>query len=167
MKVSTVAIFERAFSRFRDHLKTVRDLTVKSRCKTLMPKKCTYTRSINRFRPRASRNVLLSSFSSVDTMSFPKCAGYRVPFSKSTAFKICHQKLCGFCMNGRPIRHISHRFQNVPAACESSLGSGKILICESMLCTRGRGGMTCGWTGVSTRISESYFLLITETKRFL
>ena len=45
----------------------------------------------------------------------------RVPFSKSTVFKIYRQKMCHFCVNGRPIRHIFHRFQNVPASCERSL----------------------------------------------
>ena len=44
-----------------------------------------------------------------------------VPFSKSTVFKICRQKMCRFRVNGRPIRHIFHRFQNVPASCERSL----------------------------------------------
>ena len=32
-------------------------------------------------------------------------------------------------MNGRPIRHIFHRFQNVPASCERSL-KGEILFCK-------------------------------------
>ena len=45
----------------------------------------------------------------------------RVPFSKSTVFKICRQKMCGFRVNRRPIRRIFHRFQNVPASCERSL----------------------------------------------
>ena len=45
----------------------------------------------------------------------------RVPFSKSTVFKMCRQKMCRFRVNGRPIRHIFHRFQNVPASCEHSL----------------------------------------------
>ena len=45
----------------------------------------------------------------------------RVPFSKSTVFKICRQKMCHFRVNGRPIRQIFHRFQNVPASCERSL----------------------------------------------
>ena len=44
-----------------------------------------------------------------------------VPFSKSTVFKICRQKMCRFRVNGRPIRRIFHRFQNVPASCERSL----------------------------------------------
>ena len=45
----------------------------------------------------------------------------RVPFSKSTVFKICRQKMCRFRVNRRPIRHIFCRFQNVPASCERSL----------------------------------------------
>ena len=45
----------------------------------------------------------------------------RVPFSKSTAFKICRQNMCRFRVNRRPIRQIFHRFQNVPASCERSL----------------------------------------------
>ena len=44
-----------------------------------------------------------------------------VPFSKSTVFEICRQKMCRFRVNGRPIRRIFHRFQNVPASCERSL----------------------------------------------
>ena len=51
----------------------------------------------------------------------------RVPFSKSTVFKICGQKMCRFHVNGRPIRRIFHRFQNVPASCERSLISHFLL----------------------------------------
>ena len=40
-----------------------------------------------------------------------------VPFSKSTVFKICRQNMCHFRVNGKPIRHIFHPFQNVPASC--------------------------------------------------
>ena len=50
----------------------------------------------------------------------------RVPFSKSTVFKICRQKMCRFRVNGRPIRRIFHRFQNVPASCERSLRRFKL-----------------------------------------
>ena len=53
-------------------------------------------------------------------MLFPKVP-VRVPFSKSTVFKMCRQKMCRFRVNGRPIRLIFHRFQNVPASCERSL----------------------------------------------
>ena len=52
--------------------------------------------------------------------SFPNVP-IRVPFSKSTVFKICRQKMCRFRVNRRPIRRIFHRFQNVPASCERSL----------------------------------------------
>ena len=45
----------------------------------------------------------------------------RVPFSKSTVFEICRQKMCRFRVNRRPIRHIFHRFQNLPASCGRSL----------------------------------------------
>ena len=48
-----------------------------------------------------------------------------VPFSKSTVFEICRQKMCRFRVNGRPIRRIFHRFQNVPASCERSLNDEK------------------------------------------
>ena len=51
----------------------------------------------------------------------------RVSFSKSTVFKICRQNLCRFRVNGRPIRRIFHRFQNVPTSCERSLSSSFIL----------------------------------------
>ena len=51
----------------------------------------------------------------------------RVPFSKSIVFKICRQKMCRFRVNGRPIRRIFHRFQNVLASCERSL---KCTTCE-------------------------------------
>ena len=52
--------------------------------------------------------------------SFPNVP-IRVPFSQSTVFKICRQKMCRFRVNRRPIRRIFHRFQNVPASCERSL----------------------------------------------
>ena len=45
----------------------------------------------------------------------------RVPFSKSTVFEICRQKMCRFRVNGRLIHQIFHRFQNMPASCEHSL----------------------------------------------
>ena len=33
--------------------------------------------------------------------------------------------MCRFRVNGRPIRRIFHRFQNVPASCERSLNQEK------------------------------------------
>ena len=55
-----------------------------------------------------------------------------VPYSKSTVFKIGRQKMCRFRVNGRPIRRIFHRFQNVPASYERSLSS----FCTASLLTR-------------------------------
>ena len=56
---------------------------------------------------------------------FARCRFQTVPvrfrLSKSTVFKISWQKCAVFRVNGRPICHIFHRFQNSPVSCESSL----------------------------------------------
>ena len=70
--------------------------------------------------PKVSKNALFSSFRVFTRCRF-KNVSVRVPFSKSTVFKICRQKMCRFRVNRRPIRRIFHRFQNVPASCERSL----------------------------------------------
>ena len=57
----------------------------------------------------------------------------RVPISKSTVFEICWQKICRFRVNGSSIRHIFHRFQNVPASCERSLNDNICFISEKKL----------------------------------
>ena len=59
----------------------------------------------------------------------------RVPFSKSTVFEVCRQKMCRFRVNRRPIRHIFHRFQNLPASCERSLKLKKVLISKALRLT--------------------------------
>ena len=51
----------------------------------------------------------------------------RFPFSKSTIFKICRQKMCLFCVNGWPIRGIFHCLQNMPASYEHSLSASLVL----------------------------------------
>ena len=53
-------------------------------------------------------------------MPFPNMP-IRVPFSKSTVFKISRQIMCRFRVDWRPVRHIFYHFQNVPASCEHSL----------------------------------------------
>ena len=53
-------------------------------------------------------------------MPFPKCAGYSSIF-KIYRFHSLPAKMCRFRVNGRPIRRIFHRFQNVPASRERSL----------------------------------------------
>ena len=70
-----------------------------------------------------------------------------VPFSKSTVFKICRQKMCRFRVNGRPIRRIFHRFQNVPASCERSLKHHANL-------SEGHLGVT-GWNSLSNHLGFS------------
>ena len=50
-------------------------------------------------------------------MLFPKCTGYSSVF-KIYRFQNLPAKMCRFRVNGRPIDHILHRFQNVPASCE-------------------------------------------------
>ena len=53
-------------------------------------------------------------------MLFPNCTGYSSVF-KLYRFKICRQKIYRFRVNWRPIRHIFHRLQKVPASCERCL----------------------------------------------
>ena len=50
-------------------------------------------------------------------MLFPKCTGYSSGF-KIYSFQNLLAKMCRFRVNERPIHHIFHRFQNVPASCE-------------------------------------------------
>ena len=49
--------------------------------------------------------------------SFSKCAGIVWTGGLSVTFFIVF-KMCWYRVNGRPIRHIFHRFQNVPVSCE-------------------------------------------------
>ena len=90
MKKGLVAKFELELTRCRNNLKTVGNMTVKTLCKTLMPRKCIYILRIDHSLPKAQKNVLFTPFSSIHTMPFPKCAG------ESSVFKI-------------------YRFQNLPA----------------------------------------------------
>ena len=76
-------------------------------------------------------------------MLFPKCTGYSSVF-KIYRFQNLTQKMCRFRVNGRPIRHISNRFQNVPASCERSLSletqksliSNEVLNEKNIFCTK-------------------------------
>ena len=72
----------------------------------------TYPYRMNRsvaFR-RRRKMFCFSSFSSIHMIPFLKCA----------AFKICRQKMWRLRVKRRHIRHIFHRFQNVPVSCERS-----------------------------------------------
>ena len=114
----TAAKFELAFTRCRNNLKTVGNLPAKTRRKALMPNLHPKNRSVS-FQKR------LKMFCFRHFQVFTRCSfqnvPVRVPFSKSTVFKICRQKMCRFRVNGRPIRRVFHRFQNVPASCERNL----------------------------------------------
>ena len=121
VKNVTVAKFELAFTGCQNNLKTVQNLMVKNSLQNfdaedlyLHPK----DRSVS-FQKR------LQIFCFHHFRVFTQCrfqnVPVRVPFSKSTTFKICMRKMCRFRVKGRPICHIFHRFHNVSASCERSL----------------------------------------------
>ena len=121
VKNVTVAEFELAFTRCRNNLKTVRDLIVRNSFEDFdaieryLHPKCQSVLSQKR------RKLFYFEKFQVNT----RCRFQNVPatvqFSKSTVFKMCRQKMSRFRVNGRPIRHIFHRFQNVSALCERGL----------------------------------------------
>ena len=110
-----------AFTRCRNNLKTVGNSTVKNSLQDFDVKEI-YLYPKNR---SVSFQKRLKMFCFHNFKVFTRCrfqnVPVRVPFSKSTVFKICRQKMCRFRVNGRPIRRIFHRFQNLPASCERSL----------------------------------------------
>ena len=109
------------FTRCRHILKTVRDLTVRNSLQDFD--------AIERYLHHKCQSILFQNrrklFYFHHFQVFTRCRFQNVPvrvqFSKSTVFKMCRQKMCRFRVNGRPICHIFHRFQNVPASCERSL----------------------------------------------
>ena len=114
----TVAEFELAFTRCRKNLKTVGNLTVRNSLQD--------SDNIERYLHPKYRSVLFQNrrkmFYFHHLQMFTRCRFHnvpvRLPFSKSTVFKMCRQKC--FRLNGRPILHIFYRFQKVPASCERS-----------------------------------------------
>ena len=123
LKNVTVAKFELAFTRRQHNLKTIEDSTVKNSVPSLQEfdAKEMYLHLKNRltsFQSVIKCPVLVNSeYSQNSFQNVP----VRVPFSKCTVFKIGRQKLYCFHVNGRPIHHIFHLFQNVTASCERSL----------------------------------------------
>ena len=103
--------------------KTVGNLTVKNSLQDFDAREM-YLHPKNRsvlFKKRRKSSAFIIFESSNDgTMPFQNVP-VRVLFSKSNVFEICRQKMCRFRMNGRPIHHIFHRFQNVLASCEGSI----------------------------------------------
>ena len=105
-----VAKFELAFTQCWNDLKKVQNLMIKKLLQDFDAKEM-HLHPKNQ--PKSiKRCSVFSSFSSVYTMLFPKCA------SSSSVFKIYHiqnliAKMFHFRVNRRPIRHIFHHFQNV------------------------------------------------------
>ena len=126
-----VAKFELACTQCRNNLKTVGDLTIRKPLQNFDAKEM-FVHPKNR---SVSFQNCRQLFSFHHFRVFTRCrfqnVPVRVPFSKSTVFRICRQIMCLFRVNGRPIRHIFHRFQNVPASCERSLNVP--LICKNFL----------------------------------
>ena len=119
----TVAKFELTFTRYRQNLNTEGYLAVKDSLQDFDAKEM-YLHPKNQLVSLIKDRKVFFFYhflSRVFTRCCFKIMPVRVPFSKSTVFKICRQKMCYFRVNRRPIRHIFHRFQNVPASCERSL----------------------------------------------
>ena len=86
-----------------------REMTGKTHCKILIPKKCTYTLRIDQSFQKRRKMFCFHNF-----RVFTRCRCW----FKNSVFKIYRfqnlpVKMCRFRVNGRPIRHILHRFQNV------------------------------------------------------
>ena len=121
VKNVTVAEFELAFTRCWNNLETVGNLTVRNSLQDFD--------AIERYLHPKCRSVLFQKRPKLSYFHyfqvFARCrfqnVPVRVPFSKSTVFKICRRKMCRFRVNRRPISYILHHFQNVPASCERSL----------------------------------------------
>ena len=121
VKNVTVAKLELAITRYWQNLKTLRNLTVKDSLQDFDAKEMylqTKNRSVS-FQKRPK--MFCFHHFQVFTRCCFRSVSVRVPISKSTVFKIYQQIMCSFRVNGRPIHHISYRFQNVPASCERNL----------------------------------------------
>ena len=117
----TAAKFELAFTRCRNNLKTVGNLPVKSSLQDFDAKEaCLHPKNLSVSFQKRLKLFCFHHFQVFTRSSFPNVP-IRVPFSKSTVFKICRQKMCHFRVNRRPFRRIFHRFQHVPSSCERSL----------------------------------------------
>ena len=82
-----------AFIRYRHNLKTVGNLTVKTRCRTLMLKKSTYNLRIDQSRSKSVEKcaIYITVECSLDAVSNLYRLGFRfqnLPFSKSAGIKV-------------------------------------------------------------------------------
>ena len=125
---------ELAFTRRQNNLKAVRNLTVQNQLQHIISKKRTYTLRINQSRSKASKHVLFSSLRVFTRCRF-QSVPVRIPFSKSIAFQNLPAKNLPFSCEHTPIRHIFHRFQDVPGSCERSLScTSKLLKLARLFC---------------------------------
>ena len=118
VKTVTVAKFELAFTRCRSNLKMIGNLTAKNSLQDFDAKEmCLHSKNQSVAFQKHRKMFCCHHF-----RVFTRCCFQNVlvivPFSKSTVFKICRQRMCRLHVNGRPIRHIFHRFQNVAASRE-------------------------------------------------
>ena len=100
MKNVKVAKFELAFTRCRNNLKTVGNLPVESSLQDFDAKEV-YLNHNNRSVSFKKRRKI---FCFHHLQVFSEYRFQNVPFSKSTVFKICRQKMCRFRVNRMPIR---------------------------------------------------------------
>ena len=112
-----VAKFELAFTRCRNNLRMIANLTVKNSVQDFDAKEmCLHSKNRSVAFQKHRKMFCCHHF-----RMFTRCCFQNVPvivpFSKPTVFKTCRQKMCRFHVNGRPF----HRFQNVPASCERCL----------------------------------------------
>ena len=92
VKNVTVAKFELTFTRYRYYLKMVGDVIVKIRCRTLMPKKSTYTLRIDQSRSKSVEKCSVYIIVECSHDAVPNLCplGFRfqnLPFSKSAGKK--------------------------------------------------------------------------------
>ena len=97
----------------------------KNSLQDFMPKNSTYTLRIDLSRSKNVEKCSVFIFveclnDAVSNLCRLQFRFQNLPFSKSAG-----EKMCRFRVNGRPIRRIFHRFQNVPASCERSLNQGR------------------------------------------
>ena len=123
MKNVTVAKCEQAFTRCRNNLKMVLNWMVKTRCKTLIRKKSTYTLRVIQSRSKSVYKmfVFIIFECSHDALSKMCWLEFRFQNLPPSRFRNLPAKKCRFRVNGRPIRQIFHRFQTMLESCGRGL----------------------------------------------
>ena len=120
----------------------------KNSLQDLMPKNSTYTLRIDLSRSKSVEKCSVFIFveclnDAVSNLCRLRFRFQNLPFSKSAG-----KKMCRFRVNRRPIRHIFHRFQNLPASCERSLRHAQKICCSQKSKKSSHfnpGGDYCPW----------------------